>query len=356
MVERTAEEAYDATRSIMGGERLQSKTVHLRHFNNWIKSVLIDKYCPKNANILDLSSGKGGDIPKWKHKEPSSIVFTDISKVSMFECFKKFNSKLAKHTEATFIAGNTFQCDLKKLLPGHTFHIASCQFALHYAFESYDLAFQAVANLGSQLLPGGHVIITTINCFKLLDWFKRQNDDPNNTTQEKRRTIENSIFRATRHFEMDDIQPFGSGYTFYLVESVGNVKEYLIHPTVLDELFSLYDIKRIETWGFQEFYAKMLEDPELAQYKNLYVDIINRLEGKFENAAMDKDEWEICGLYNFYVYQKNGNLEEPQKRNIKRQISWKLELIDAETGKPELIDIKPDAHQDQPKGRTKPFK
>ena len=356
MIEKTAEEAYDETRSILGEERQQSKTFHLRHFNNWIKSYLIDKYCPRYANILDLSSGKGGDIPKWKLKEPNSIVFTDISKKSMDECYSKFKRALGKHTDANFISGNTFKYDIKKLLPGHNFHITSCQFALHYAFESYDLAFQAIANLGSQLLSGGHVIITTINCFKLLELFKKQNDDPNNTTQEEKRTIQNSIFKATRHFEMDDIQPFGSGYTFFLVESVNNVKEYLIHPAVLDDLFSLYDMRRIETFGFQEFYAKMLDDPDLIQTKNLFLKLLKKQDRKLDYAEMTKDEWEICGLYNFYVYEKNGTLEAPARRIINRQLSNQYQRIDAETGKTELVDITQDDQQEPVKGRTRPFK
>jgi hypothetical protein len=65
---------YDA-RPDKGKEgRKDSKILQLRNFNNWIKSLLIAKYCPKNAVVLDLAGGKGGDLLKWKQAKINRLV------------------------------------------------------------------------------------------------------------------------------------------------------------------------------------------------------------------------------------------------------------------------------------------
>ena len=358
--EKSVAEAYDGTRSIIGSERLRSKTLHLRTYNNLVKSYLIDKYCPKDgASVLDLASGKGGDIPKWRLKEPSYFTFADVSKNSLVECFKKFRSKLSGTADARFIFGDSFGVRIKRLIPERSYHIASCQFALHYAFESYEKAYQAISNLSSQLLPGGFVIITTVNCFKLVEAFRKKDREAANGTQEERRTIKNPIFMATRHFEIDDIPAFGAAYIFKLEESVDTVKEYLIHPTVLDDLFSIHGMKRVETKDFHEFYDFMLnsESSDAVNARNMYVDICNKLDGKFVNADMTDDEWDVCGLYTFYVYQKEGERvlpEKPDKKSI--PILQNLTIINAIDGSTEEIQVPKDDYQNKTKGRSRPLK
>ena len=56
-----------------------SPIIFLRSFNNWIKSMLINKYCDSldfksSPSVLDLCSGKGGDLNKWIRRKPSHYV------------------------------------------------------------------------------------------------------------------------------------------------------------------------------------------------------------------------------------------------------------------------------------------
>ena len=45
--------------------------------------------------------------------------------------------------------------------PSLNFDLVSCQFAFHYSFESLPQAEQMLANVSSNLLPGGYFIGTT---------------------------------------------------------------------------------------------------------------------------------------------------------------------------------------------------
>lgn len=48
------------------------------------------------------------------------------------------------------------------------FHIASCQFSVHYSFESYEKAHMMLRNACESLRPGGLFIGTTIDADQLV--------------------------------------------------------------------------------------------------------------------------------------------------------------------------------------------
>ena len=47
--------------------------------------------------------------------------------------------------------------------PARRFHVTSCQFSVHYSFESYSRAHMMLRNACENLRPGGYFIGTTVD-------------------------------------------------------------------------------------------------------------------------------------------------------------------------------------------------
>jgi mRNA (guanine-N7-)-methyltransferase len=327
----TVAEAYD--RIAESGRTIQdreaSQIIHLRHFSNWIKSCLIDRFCPApNACVFDCSCGKGGDIPKWKLKKVRTYVFGDISFSSLKRAYEKFR-KIDTNCTATFLGGDIFSCHLAEHIPPSLFfHVSSCQFALHYAFRDESLARNAISNLCERLLPGGHVLITIPNACRIVHRLR---------AAAPAEGFGNSVFEIRRDFELDNIPMFGAGYVFNILEAVDDCTEYLVHPAVLIALFQEFQCSLIETMEFHKYYSDSLVN--FPQAKALFSLLLERSNRGEAHAAMTPDEWEAVSLYSYFVFRKEGiargmDQADPGRR---RKPPGKFVIKNVETG--ELVDV-----------------
>ncbi|CAB4036546.1 mRNA cap guanine-N7 methyltransferase [Paramuricea clavata] len=163
-------------------ERKQSPIFYLRNFNNWVKSVLINEFMEKykrktyhNLSVLDLACGKGGDLLKWQKARISNLVCADIAEVSMKQCEQRYKdlrysrnhrryNQSQKIYDAQFITADCTKDDITDKFNGRNkdvkFDMTSCQFALHYAFESAEQAEKMLQNACERLKPGGYFIGT----------------------------------------------------------------------------------------------------------------------------------------------------------------------------------------------------
>lgn len=151
-----------------------------RQFHNKIKDGLIQKYS-SNKKVLDIGSGAGGDIQKYKKHRASTVVGVDIVEVqyphdTRYMRFYKVPENQADSYTITTIIKND---------PVKKFDVINCHFAVHYFFKSNATLANFVSNLKSTLNKEGLVVLTCIDGFKLIQFMNGK------------RTFENSVVKIS---------------------------------------------------------------------------------------------------------------------------------------------------------------
>lgn len=75
---------YNARPQIRREQRNDSPILHMKNFNNWVKSVLIGSYARKGDRVLDMACGKGGDLGKWEKACISDLIGVGMCTLHLF--------------------------------------------------------------------------------------------------------------------------------------------------------------------------------------------------------------------------------------------------------------------------------
>ncbi|KAI0213189.1 mRNA cap guanine-N7 methyltransferase [Lamellibrachia satsuma] len=246
-----------------GLERTKSRIFYMRNFNNWIKSMAINDTISRirkimkpesDLSVLDLCSGKGGDLLKWKG-QIDRLVCTDIASISVEQSKAKYKEMLdrAKHErrpvevfKADFITADCTKQRLRDMYPDPetTFDLVSCQFSFHYGFESHQQAKQMIQNACECLRPGGYFLGTTPNSNELVKRLSASDD----------MSFGNEVYSVG--FETDDkaqLPLFGAKYNFHL-EDVVDCPEFLVHFPLVEKMAAEYGMKLVYKKPFAEFF------------------------------------------------------------------------------------------------------
>ena len=103
---------------------------------------------------------QGGDLKKYASADIGYYVSADHALGSVRDAVDRYNS-IHCDFPGQFIAADCHRVLLSRSYhPQCWFDLVSCQFALHYSFETYDTASQFIWNVSERLLPGGHFVAT----------------------------------------------------------------------------------------------------------------------------------------------------------------------------------------------------
>lgn len=199
----------------------------LRKFNNWVKSILINKATAQEVSwikpavipvppekylqVLDIGCGQGGDLHKWQvsFTPLSRYIGIDLAEDSIQEAQKRYGEMVARfghHTnpplfKADFFARDAFvpgthlgdvpqirevgiEREVKYNTDKHArsgFDIVSMMFCLHYAFETEEKAAQAIKTVSCALKIGGKFIGTIPSSDTIVDrkiqWHKERDKE-----------------------------------------------------------------------------------------------------------------------------------------------------------------------------------
>jgi mRNA (guanine-N7-)-methyltransferase len=236
---------------------------HLAVWNNAVKSVLIHSWC-KGMRVMDLCGGKGGDLRKFQLAQVTELTVVDIADRSIEEATERWRS-MRWALKPTFLVADC--CQALKL---KTVDVVTCQFALHYAFRTKEMALGFLENVANHLEPGGKFLVTM--------------PEPNGI-----RPLSNSICTITMR-EPRLKEPFGQAYEFSLQDCVNALDEYLVPTDALLELAQSVGLVRKVQCKFGEWALAHEKDPlwqKLTQHQPL-----------------SHDEREVFELYQVMVFEK----------------------------------------------------
>lgn len=176
----------------------------MRQFHNWIKSILIYTYIGplynggKNCSVLDVGSGRGGDIEKFYHAHIAYCVGIEPSYDGIHNAFdgsiRRYNDerkKLPAAPRIDFVCGdfsvplnvddqiavssdksNDNRRLIEKFFPEKNmtqFDRINFSFSFHYLPSSDKSWDNSCNNINKCLKPGGFMIITTYDAQLVID-------------------------------------------------------------------------------------------------------------------------------------------------------------------------------------------
>lgn len=119
----------------------------LRKFHNLVKKELILKYS-KNARVLDVGCGRGGDLHKWKLAK-AHVTMIDPDPTSVNEARERQN-----------IVGTRFKISVGDIFsaPREEYDVVCYNFALQYIFKNSKYFYASMNEIIKRIKIGGRLI------------------------------------------------------------------------------------------------------------------------------------------------------------------------------------------------------
>jgi len=373
----------------------------LKNFHNlYVKKMLIKSVSKPGDTLIDFACGKAGDLSKWIAAKISFVFGIDLSKDNLENrlngsCARYLNAKKINKNMpyALFVNGNSafnvkngdaMLNDKAKQITAAIFgngpkeadrigkgvarqygkhedgfNVSSCQFAMHYFFETPDTLQGFVRNLAECTKLNGYFIGTAYDgklIFELLKKIKTSESIQINEDGKK-------IWEIVKGYGADNFEDDSSsiGYRIDVYQESINqlISEYLINFDYFDRVMDSYGFKVInreeaKSMGlpegsglFSELFLNMTE--EIAR---------NKFKAKdYEKAPeMSSYEKKISFLNRYFVYKKytevNVNkvvleLSEYQETEIQRNVTETKHSV--EVAKEEIVKLKPKVRKLQKK-------
>jgi hypothetical protein len=274
-------------------EKMASR--ELMNYHNWIKNTIMQnirkEIKSKNASLIDLAVGKGGDLSKWIENGFTKVLGIDIVKDNIenpidgawartYQNYKKPKDSIfvyipmdsSQLLDTNYISNIVDDQDqyIAKILFGDIkkgailedrlkeyhgyaidkFEVISCQFALHYFYESETKLDNFVMNVNNFIKNDGYFIGTCLDGNVIKNKLKTLKYGEEITGKIKERTVWN----IKKLYKKENKSLVGEEIEIYM-ESIGKrIKEYLVNIDLLIKKFKVHDINLVECKTFDKLY------------------------------------------------------------------------------------------------------
>jgi len=325
------------------------QTQGMKNFHNlYVKRLLIGGVTKTGDKLIDLTCGKGGDMAKWIEAKLSFVFGIDYSKDNLENringaCSRYLNAKKEFKTvpDCLFVHGNSgnnikngnaLLNDKAKQISNaifgigkkneellgkgvykqfgvgsNGFDVSSCQFAIHYFFQSPEILNGFLRNITECTKLNGYFIGTTYDgntVFKMLSKVKT-NESIKIMEQDKKIWEIQKIYGANTYtadsscinYEIKVFQ-----------ESIGHpISEFLVNFEYLQHVMEIY--------GFKIITNDEANDMGLVSGTGMFEQLFNQMQEKIsqnkferknygEAPNMTKTEKKISFLNRYFVFKK----------------------------------------------------
>ena len=231
-----------------------NKIYDIKKFHNIVKKYLYTSYLRKfkEPYVLEIGSGRGGDLHKLKINGAKYVLMTNINKGGINEAELRYENMNKQNFKVDFMVSNSsknirnsIQNYLDKLNQNKTlFDVISIQFALHYFLKNKTSFENFFNNINQFLNIGGYVFATFLNGNLLHQQFENKNEIKFEGSNHKPLFI---IQKKYKNFKNYGSSILVSGKT------IGTHEEYLVNTDFLKEYFEKHGYKFIEDGLFSQF-------------------------------------------------------------------------------------------------------
>ena len=325
------------------------RTEGLKNFHNlYVKKMLISGAAKQGDTLIDFACGKAGDLPKWVASKLSFVFGVDLSPDNLenrldgacarylssrkinrympYALFANGNSAFnirdgsallndkAKQIAAAIFGNGPKEADkigkgvAKQYGKGEAgFNVSSCQFAIHYFFESPDILKGFLKNVAQCTKLNGYFIGTSYDGKLIFNELKNiKKGESIQLVDEGKK-----VWEIQKAYNADTFEDNSSSINYEInvyQESINQyISEYLVNYDYFDRLMDAYGFKLIskeeanemglpEGSGlFSELFINMLDEIKRNKFKET-------LFGEAPN--MTKIEKKISFLNRYFVYKK----------------------------------------------------
>ena len=279
----------------------------MRKFHNKIKEDLYKRFVSNTNHLLELCSGRGGDIHKWVNNNVKNVTGYDLSESAITECNRRLQqTKSSTRTEFYQLdLTSPTALDIIKQHQRAQFDNVCCHFGVHYFFKDQTAFQNLISILRDTLNNNGYFIVTFMDNAQIDALFKSDDNDTISSEDTESREMHYILNRQPTKFN------FGQRLRIVLNGNTNNFltegsNEYIINYKYFCEIMEQSGFKLIETKLFQEIYNSM-------------------------NMTMENYEKDISFLNRYCVFQKlqsNDVQIEVPKREIAFKEPFQYNMID----------------------------
>ena len=331
-----------------------SGTRALRDFHNlFVKKLLITRVSKRGDILIDLASGKGGDIPKWIKARLNFVFGIDISRDNIQNnlngaCarYLNYHKKFQVMPKALFVNGNSSvnirntegilsekEKQITKAVFGRGsknidelgkgvydvygigedgFDVCSIQFAVHYMFESQQTLYNFLRNVSETTKVGGFFTGTSYDGRAIFNMLKSKGIGENVAVMEN----DEKLWEVTKQYDnsefLDNETSLGYGIDVYQESINKTFREYLVNYE--------YFTRIIENYGFTLLTQDEVRTLNLPDSTGLFNDLFGIMKNEMKRnryaaneygdaANMSAGERKISFLNRYFIYKKVRNVD-----------------------------------------------